>query len=138
MLLGHPAVQVAPSQGPCLRMFIMGMVQSLVLWPMVKEPTPRVRELRASLLVVRLEEPSLRAVLLVVRLEEPSLRSVLLVVHLGARGLEVVLKAILMFTEQSSLQMISSQCLQQSQVSCIRYSMSKFMILHSLRQERKS
>ncbi len=124
MLLGHPAVQGAPSQGPCLRMFIMGMVQSLVLWPMVKEPTPRVRELRASLLVVRLEEPSLRAVLLVV--------------HLGARGLEVVLKAILMFTEQSSLQMISSQCLQQSQVSCIRYFMSKFMILHSLRQERKS
>jgi hypothetical protein len=124
MLLGHPAVQGAPSQGPCLRMFIMGMVQSLVLWPMVKEPTPRVRELRASLVVVQLEEPSLRAVLLVV--------------HSGARGLEVVLKAFLMFSVRSSLQMISSQCLRQSQVSCIRYFMSKFMILHSLRQERKS
>ena len=81
---------------------------------MVKESTPRVRELRALLQVV----------------------------HLGARGLTVellaglqVLKSMVAFTKRLSLKKSCSSGLQQqSQVACIHYSMStKFMILHSSR-----
>jgi hypothetical protein len=80
---------------------------------MVKEPTPRVRELRALLQVV----------------------------HLGARGLTVellaglpVLKSMVAFTKRLSLKKSCSPSLQQSQVACIHYSKStKFMILHSSR-----
>jgi hypothetical protein len=79
---------------------------------MVKEPTPMVRELRALLQVV----------------------------HLGARGLTVellarlpVLKFMVTFTKRLSLKKSCSSGLQQSQVACIHYSMSKSMILHSSR-----
>jgi hypothetical protein len=80
---------------------------------MVKEPTPRVRELRALLQVV----------------------------HLGVRGLTVellaglqVLKSMVAFTKRLSLKKSCSPSLQQSQVACIHYSKStKFMILHSSR-----
>jgi hypothetical protein len=79
---------------------------------MVKEPTPMVRELRALLQVV----------------------------HLGARGLTVellaglqVLKSMVAFTKRLSLKKSCSPSLQQSQVACIHYSVSKLMILHSSR-----
>ncbi len=79
---------------------------------MVKEPTPMVRELRALLQVV----------------------------HLGARGLTVellaglpVLKSMVAFTKRLSLKKSWSPGLIQSQVACIHYSMSKFVILHSSR-----
>ena len=80
---------------------------------MVKESTPRVRELRALLQVV----------------------------HLGVRGLMVellaglqVLKSMVAFTKRLSLKKSCSPSLQQSQVACIHYSKStKFMILHSSR-----
>lgn len=79
---------------------------------MVKESTPRVRELRALLQVV----------------------------HLGARGLTAellaglpVLKSMVAFTKRLSLKKSCSPGLQQYQVACIHYSVSKFMILHSSR-----
>jgi len=69
-----------------------------------------------------------------------ELRALLQVVHLGARGLTVellarlpVVKFMVTFTKRLSLKKSCSSGLQQSQVACIHYSMSKFMLLHSSR-----